>query len=113
MEVRAIARFQRISPRKARQVIDLIRGRGVEEAETILHYTPKKAAHMIGKVLRSAIANAENNEELSRDDLYVYKAYVDEGPTMRRIKPRAYGQRDIVKKRTSHITVVVKEREED
>ncbi len=113
MEVKATARFQRISPRKTRQVIDLIRGKDVAEASALLHHTPRKAADFIAKVLKSAVANAEHNEDLLTDNLYVHQAFVDQGPGMKRIKPRAYGQRDIMKRPTSHITVILKEREED
>jgi len=112
MEARAVARYVRISPRKARQVIDLIRGKDVGEALTILRHTPKAASSVIEKTLRSAVANAENNHEMDGQDLYVARAYVDEGPTLMRIRPRARGMAYRIRKRTSHITVVVAEREE-
>ncbi|ABB15395.1 MULTISPECIES: 50S ribosomal protein L22 [Carboxydothermus] len=112
MEARAVAKYIRISPRKARQVIDLIRGKDVEEALAILRYTPKKASYFIEKVLRSAIANAENNHDMSKENLYVAKAYVDQGPTLKRYNPRAQGRVDLWRVRTSHITIVVAERKE-
>ncbi|WP_461367952.1 50S ribosomal protein L22 [Candidatus Darwinibacter acetoxidans] len=111
MEARAVARHVRISPRKARQVIDLIRGRDVEEALTILKFTPKGASPRVEKVLRSAVANAENNFEMDVDSLYVAECYVDQGPTLKRIRPRARGMANRIRKRTSHITVILRERE--
>ncbi|GFN23042.1 50S ribosomal protein L22 [Thermanaeromonas sp. C210] len=112
MEARAVARYIRISPRRARQVIDLIRGKTVREAEAILWATPKRASSIIAKVLKSAVANAEHNYNLDRDKLVVTKAYVDEGPTWKRYRPRALGRADLRRKRTSHITVVVAEKED-
>ncbi|HOB12260.1 MAG TPA: 50S ribosomal protein L22 [Syntrophomonadaceae bacterium] len=111
MEARAIARYLRVSPFKARQVADLIRGKDVDEAVGILRYTNKKSAPMISKVLKSAIANAEHNYDMDTDALYVSEIYVDEGPIIKRMQPRAYGRADIRRHRTSHITVVVRERE--
>ncbi len=110
MEAKAVARHVRISPRKARQVVDLIRGKDVEEALAILQLTPKGASKIVSKVLRSAAANAENNLELDSDLLCVTKAFVDQGPTLKRIMPRARGMADRIRKRTSHITVIVGER---
>ncbi len=101
----------RISPRKARQVIDLIRGKDVDAALTILKFTPKGASPIVEKVLRSAMANAENNFEMDVDSLYVAECYVDVGPIMKRIRPRARGMADRIRKRTSHITVILRERE--
>jgi len=112
MEARAVARHVRISPRKARQVIDLIRGKDVEEALTILKFTPKGASPIVEKVLRSAVANAENNFEMDVDSLYVAECYVDQGPTLKRIRPRARGMANRIRKRTSHITVILREKEE-
>jgi len=112
VEARAIARYVRISPRKARLVLNLIRGKHVDEALAILKFTPKKASKIVEKVLKSAIANAENNHNMNRDNLYVAKAVADEGPTMKRVLPRAMGRADIMRRRTSHITIVVKEKEE-
>ncbi|MDI9479828.1 MAG: 50S ribosomal protein L22 [Syntrophomonadaceae bacterium] len=111
MEARAIARYMRVSPLKARQVADLVRGKNAEEAVGILRYTNKKSAPMISKVLKSAIANAEHNYDMDTDALYVAEIYIDEGPIMKRMRPRAYGRADVRRHRTSHITVVVRERE--
>ena len=107
MEALAKHTFARTSPQKARLVADQIRGLGVEEALAILQYSPKKAGALMKKVLDSAIANAENNEGADIDELIVAKVFVDEGPTMKRIKTRAKGRADRVFKRSSHITVVV------
>lgn len=112
MEAKAVAKYIRISPSKARLVIDLIRGKSAVQAQAILKFTPQRGAEPIAKVLNSAIANAEHNLELSRDDLYVVKAFVDEGPSIKRFKPRAMGRADRMVHRTSHITVVVGNREE-
>ncbi|MEC9488445.1 MAG: 50S ribosomal protein L22 [Halanaerobium sp.] len=112
MEARAVARYVRVSPRKTRQVMDLVRGKDIGEAFNILRFTPKKPAGIIEKVLKSAVANAENNFDMDPDILYVAKAYVDEGPTMKRIQPRAMGQANLIRKRTSHITIIVSEKEE-
>ena len=111
MEARATAKTVRITPRKARLVIDLIRGRDVREAQAVLMFTPRGASPIILKVLNSAIANAENNLSLNVDNLYVKECYVNEGVRLKRLLPRAKGQGDIIQKRTSHITVVVAERE--
>lgn len=111
-EAKAIAKYLLISPRKARQVIDLIRGKDVSEAFAILKFTPHKATMFISKVLKSAIANAEHNYELDGDKLFVKEAYVDAGPSLKRIRARAQGRADVIKKRTSHITVVVTEKKE-
>lgn len=110
MESRAILRFARISPQKARLVADLVRGRDVSEAIEVLTFTDKKSAPMIKKLLESAVANAEvaaerRNEELDIDDLYVKTIYVDGGPVLRRFRPRAQGRATPVQKKTSHITV--------
>ncbi|MBY5994277.1 50S ribosomal protein L22 [Ferrimonas balearica] len=107
MEVLAKHRFARTSPQKARLVADQIRGLPVDRALDILAFSPKKAASLVKKVLESAIANAEHNEGLDIDDLKVAKIFVDEGPTMKRIMPRAKGRADRILKRSSHITVVV------
>jgi large subunit ribosomal protein L22 len=92
---------------KARRVIDLIRGMGVEDALVSLQFAPQGASEPVGKVLASAVANAVNNHQMQADDLVVTAAYVDEGPTMKRIRPRAQGRAYRVRKRTSHITVIV------
>lgn len=110
MEAKAIARFVRISPRKAQQVIDLVRGKKVDEALAILKYTPKAAAPIVEKVVKSALANAENNHNMDRDSLYVAEIYADQGPTMKRFRPRAQGRATTIRKRTSHIGVVLKEK---
>lgn len=111
MESKAVAKHIRVSPRKARQVVDMIRGKSLGEALSILRFVPNKAATPVTKVVESAAANAENNFDMNRDDLYVAQIYVDEGPTMKRIRPRARGMADRIRKRTSHITVVLAERE--
>ncbi len=110
MEVRAVSKYLRISPRKARLVADLIRNKNVDEALTILKFTPKKGARFISKTLRSAVANAENTDAMDMDSLYVKAIYVDEGPRLKRWRPRAMGRATQILKRTSHITVVLGER---
>lgn len=110
MEAKAVAKFIRISPRKARQVIDLIRGKSVGEAYAILKFTPNKGAAIIENVLKSAVANAEHNYDMNVDNLYVSQAFVDQGPSLKRFKPRAMGRADGIRKRTSHITVMVSEK---
>ena len=110
MEAKAIAKYVRIAPRKVRIVIDLIRGKNVTEALAVLKNTPKVASEAIYKVLKSAIANAENNYDMNSDALFVSAAFVDQGPTMKRIHPRSRGQAFKILKRSSHVTVVVKER---
>jgi large subunit ribosomal protein L22 len=112
LETKAVAKYIRISPRKARLVVDVIRGKGVDEAEAILRFTPNRTAETAIKVLKSATANAENNLHLSHDELKVMAAYVDEGPSIKRFKPRAQGRADRMVHRTCHITVVVGTREE-
>lgn len=112
MEARAVARFVRIAPRKVRLVIDLIRGKPVEEALTLLDFVPKRASGLVGKVLRSAVANAEHNHDLKRADLVVAEAFVDQGPTMKRWHPRQRRRAFPILKRTSHITVVLRSRKE-
>lgn len=112
MQVRAVYRFVRMSPYKVRQVIDLVRGRQVDEALAILQFTPRAAADPVSKVIRSAIANAENNYMLSREDLYVAKITADTGPTLKRWRPRARGRADVIRKRSCHITVILDEYEE-
>jgi large subunit ribosomal protein L22 len=109
MEVKAKLRFTRIAPRKARLVADLIRGKRSEEAVSILTFTPKAAARIIIKLLRSAIANADQ-KKVDVDHLYVKTIMVDQGPTMKRFMPRALGRATTIRKRTSHITIVLDER---
>jgi large subunit ribosomal protein L22 len=111
MEAKAIARYVRISPHKAREVADLIRGQEAEQALAILRYTPKKASRIIAKVLRSAIANADMAGALV-EELTITKIYVDEGPRLKRWRPRAFGRATRILKPTSHITVVVDDGEE-
>lgn len=111
METKAIARTIRIAPRKARLVIDLIRGKNIKEAQAILMFTPRAASPIILKALNSAVANAEHNNNQNIDNLYVKEAYVNEGVRLKRLLPRAKGQGDIIQKRTSHITVVVATKE--
>lgn len=110
MEARAIARHIRIAPRKIRVVIDLIRGKNVGEAFAILKHTPKVGSEVVEKVLKSAAANAEHNYDMNADNLYIAAAYVDQGPTLKRIHPRSRGQAFKILKRTSHVTLIVKER---
>ncbi|MDY6012503.1 50S ribosomal protein L22 [Clostridium sp.] len=110
MEARAIAKYVRMSPIKVGAVLDLIRGKDVREASAILQYTPREAAVAINKVLKSAVANAENNHGLEADRLFVSEAYVGQGPTLKRFRPMDHGKAFRINKRTSHITLVVKER---
>ena len=110
MEAKAVAKFVRIAPRKVRVVMNLSRGKNVADAFAILKFTPKVGADVIEKVLKSAVANAENNFDMNVDKLYISSAYVDQGPTLKRIHPRSRGQAFSIFKRTSHVTVVVAER---
>ncbi len=107
METVAKLKFVRISPQKARLVVDQVRGLPVEKALEILKFSPKKAAHIVRKVLESAIANAEHNDGADIDELSVATIMVDEGPVMKRVKPRARGRADRIEKRTSHVTIRV------
>lgn len=104
---RAQARFVRVTPQKARRVIDMIRGMNAQEAQTLLRFAPQAASEPIGKVVGSAIANATNNYSLDPRTLVITQAFVDEGPTMKRFRPRAQGRASQILKRTSHITVIV------
>ncbi|CAB4966119.1 MAG: 50S ribosomal protein L22 [Actinobacteria bacterium] len=110
MEARAQARFVRVTPMKARRVVDLIRGMSASEAQAVLVFAPQAASEPVGKVLNSAIANAANNHNLDPATLVISEAYVDEGPTMKRFRPRAQGRAARIRKRTCHITVVVESR---
>ncbi|MDO4541599.1 MAG: 50S ribosomal protein L22 [Bacillota bacterium] len=112
MEVKAVAKHIRISPRKVRYVADLVRGKGVEEARGILRLVPNRGGVPVLKVLNSAVANAEHNNDMNEDELFIKKIFVDEGVTWKRIKPRAMGRADRIFKRTCHITVVVSEKED-
>ena len=111
-QAKAIARTVRIAPRKVRLVVDLIRGKHVGEAVAILRHTPKAASPVVEKVLKSAVANAEHNYELEINNLVVSEVFVDEGPTLKRFRPRAQGRASAINKRTSHITIVVSEKKE-
>lgn len=110
MKVRAYAKMQRIAPRKARLVLDEVRGKSLADAVVIASNTDKKASKMVYKLLMSAAANAENNNGLNPENLYVSEAFATEGPTLKRIRPRAQGRASAINKRTSHITVVLSER---
>ncbi|ABW15388.1 50S ribosomal protein L22 [Frankia sp. Mgl5] len=108
---KATARYVHTSPTKARRVVDLVRGRSASEALDILRFAPQAASTDVYKVVASAVANAENNHNLDPATLWIGAAYVDEGPTLKRIRPRAQGRAYRIRKRTSHITVVVESRE--
>ncbi|PLS15545.1 50S ribosomal protein L22 [Peribacillus saganii] len=112
MQAKAIARTVRIAPRKVRLVADLIRGKQVGEAVAILRFTPKAASPVVEKVLKSAVANAEHNYDMDVNNLVITEAYVNEGPTLKRFRPRAMGRASAINKRTSHITIVVSEKKE-
>ncbi len=107
MQTQAVLKFVRLSPQKGRLLADLVRGKKVDEALNILKYSPQRAAGIVRKVLESAIANAENNDGADVDELKVSAIMIDEGPVMKRIRPRAKGRADRISKRTSHITVRV------
>lgn len=110
MEAKAIAKYIRMSPMKVNIVLDLVRGKNVNEAFAILQYTPKSAAEVVLKVLKSAVANAENNLNLDKNSLYISEAHSGQGPTLKRFRPHAQGRAFRINKRTSHITLIVKER---
>lgn len=110
MEAKAHARSVRISARKAKLVVDLIRGKQVGEAIAILRHTPKSASPVVEKLLNSAIANAEHNYSMDVNSLFVSEVFVNQGPTMKRFRPRAMGRASQINKRTSHITLVVSEK---
>jgi large subunit ribosomal protein L22 len=112
MQAKAVAKTVRIAPRKARLVIDLIRGKNVGEALATLRLTQRGASPVVEKLLNSAIANAEHNYEMDPENLYVSEAFVNEGVTLKRFRPRAMGRARQINKRTSHITVVVSEKKE-
>ncbi|HOK05963.1 MAG TPA: 50S ribosomal protein L22 [Syntrophales bacterium] len=109
MEARAVAKYIRVSPQKARLVVDLIRGKKIEEATRILTFTRKYSAALVGKVLKSALANARQNPNIDEKILYVKEIYVDQGPSLKRWRARAQGRAAAIKKRMSHITVVLDE----
>lgn len=110
MEAKAFLRYARISPRKVSVVLDLIRGQELEKALAILQYTPKAASELLYKLVKSAAANAEHNHNMDKDELYVAECFVTPGPTLKRVMPRAQGRAFRILKRSSHITVVLKEK---
>ncbi|OEF97933.1 50S ribosomal protein L22 [Desulfuribacillus alkaliarsenatis] len=112
METKAIAKYVRIAPRKVRLVADLIRGKSIGEAISILRHTPKAATVAVEKVVNSAVANAEHNDKMNVDELYISEIRIDEGPTLKRFRPRAQGRASRINKRTSHILVKVSEKKE-
>lgn len=112
MQAKAIAKTVRIAPRKVSLVVDLIRGKNTTEAIAILQHTQRGASSVVEKALKSAIANAEHNYDMDTESLYVSEVYVNEGPTMKRFRPRAQGSASKINKRTSHVTVVVSEMKE-
>ncbi len=111
MEIKAIAKDTGVSARKLRLIIELIKDKSVAEALTILSFAPSPSAKLLAKVVKSAAANAENNFQMTPDDLKIVKVYADEAPTARRFQPRARGRADRILKRSSHITVIVAEQE--
>ena len=112
MEAKAQAKYVRVSPRKARIVVDTVRGKSVEQAREILMFTDRAIAEDVLKVLNSAVANAEHQYHVRAEQLTIKAAFVDEGPTLKRIRPRAKGSASRIRKRTSHITIIVATREE-
>ena len=112
MEAKAVEKFIRVSPRKVRLVADLIREKAIEEAIDILTFTPKGAAIAVKKAIQSAVANAIENNDMNEDDLFIFKIFVDEGPTLKRFRPRARGRATKIRKRTSHLTVIVSDGKE-
>lgn len=110
MEVRAVSKYVRVSPHKARLVADMVRGRPVSDALTVLKFTPKKSARLINKTLRSAVANAQNTRSMDVDNLFIKIILVDDAPRLKRWRPRAMGRATRIVKRTSHITVVLDEK---
>lgn len=113
MEAKATAKYVRMSPSKLKPVIDLVRGKDLNEALTILKFTSGKGAELVEKVVRSAAANAENNFDMNPDDLYVAEIYANQGPTMRRWRAGSQGRASIILKRSSHIGVTLREKEEE
>ena len=110
-EARATLKFARISARKVKIVADLVRGKDVDEALAIMKFTPKASSEVLEKLLKSAIANAENNHGMKHENLYVAEIFANQGPTLKRIRPAAKGSAVRIRKRTSHITIVLKEKE--
>ncbi|MDB9822108.1 50S ribosomal protein L22 [Deltaproteobacteria bacterium] len=111
MESTAIARFVRVSPRKVRLVMDQIRGKKVDEALNSLSFAPQKGANILKKLIKSAVANAQQNSDIDVDNLYINKIFADEGPVLKRFRPRAMGRASRILKRTSHLTVILDERQ--
>ena len=109
MEVKAVARYVRIPPQKVRLIMDEVRGKKVEEAIRMLTFSPQKGAHLLKKLINSAVANAEANKELDVDTLFIKKIFADQGPTMKRFLPRAMGRATRIRKRMSHLTVILDE----
>jgi large subunit ribosomal protein L22 len=109
MESRAVARYMRISPQKMRLIMDEVRGKKVDEAIRLLSFSPKRGAHVLRKLINSAVANAEANKEIDVDTLYIKRIYADQGPIMKRFRPRAMGRASRIRKRTSHLTVILGE----
>lgn len=109
MEYRSSGRYIRISPRRARDVLELVRGLRVEEALSVLQYTHKKASRILQKIIKSGVANAEEQNVDNVDELFIARGWVDEGPTQRRFRPRAMGRATRIRKRTSHITVILQQ----
>jgi len=109
MESRAVARHMRISPQKMRLIMDEVRGKKVDEAIRLLSFSPKRGARVLRKLINSAVANAEANKEIDVDTLYVKRIYADQGPIMKRFQPRAMGRASRIRKRTSHLTVILDE----
>ena len=110
MEIRAVARFVRVPPRKARLVMDEVRGKKVEDALNVLSFAPQNGAMILKKLINSAVANAEQNSGVDVDSLYVKRVYADEGPALKRFRPRALGRATRIRKRTSHLTVILDEK---
>ncbi len=109
METRAVARFVRISPRKVRLVMDEVRGKKVEDALNMLTFAPQKGARLLRKLIRSAVSNAQHNTNLDPDSLVIKRVFADEGPALKRFIPRAQGRATQIRKRTSHLTVILDE----
>ncbi len=109
MEAKAVAKYVRISPQKVRLIMDEVRGRKVDEALKLLSFSPQKGARLLKKLIDSAVANAEANSEIDVDNLFIKKVFADEGPTMKRFRPRAMGRATRIRKRTSHLTVILDE----
>jgi len=110
VEAKAHVKYVRISPRKVEVVLDQIRGKSIDEALAILRYLPQKGARITEKVIQSAAANAENNHDMIRDNLYVAQIFANQGPTMKRYKARAQGRANLIRKRSTHISVVLREK---